>query len=383
MIQFKVSAPGKVILYGEHAVVYGKTAVAASLGLRTIIDFIELPEIEEIIKICFPKVNLFVNVPLQQIQNFFFIDRNSECIENHEMFYNRIKEFVSNIGYSNLQQKFSLEVFFYLLIYTIKRDKINVKPFQIHLNTEMAISSGLGSSASFAVSLAACFLHWSHLQKNICKMFDISDLEIISKYALNCERIVHGTPSGIDNSVCTYGSIIEFKKGDYIKRITDSTQTMKILLVDTRVSRSTKALIEKLAELKHKYPAIIDLIMDSIDNISKEAIKIIKKINNLSNSDNESLFEGYKELMTLINMNQGLLATCHVSHPSLDRICAEAQNYALAAKLTGAGGGGYAYILLLPDTQPETISSISRKLIADGFNVTLTTLGGAGVQIYK
>lgn len=49
-------------------------------------------------------------------------------------------------------------------------------------------------------------------------------------------------------------------------------------------------------------------------------------------------------------MNQGLLATCQISHPSLDRICAEAQNYGLAAKLTGAGGGGHAYILLLPDT---------------------------------
>ncbi|XP_076181284.1 ALG6 alpha-1,3-glucosyltransferase garnysstan [Ptiloglossa arizonensis] len=382
MIQFKVSAPGKVILYGEHAVVYGKTAVAASLGLRTIIDFAELPETEQVIKICFPKVNLFINIPLPQIQNFFFTNRNLEFIENHEMFYNYVKEFVSIIGYSNLPQKFSLEAFFYLFIYITQRDKINVKPFQIELNTELSISSGLGSSASFAVSLAACFLHWSHLQKNICKTFDISDLEIISKYALNCEKIMHGAPSGIDNSICTYGSIIEFKKGDYIKPIAN-TQTMKILLVDTRVNRSTKALIERLAELKHKYPAIIDLIMDSIDNISKEAIKVIQKINNLSNTDNESLFEGYKQLMTLINMNQGLLTTCQVSHSSLDRICAEAQNYALAAKLTGAGGGGYAYILLLPDTQPETISSISRKLIADGFTVTLTTLGGAGVQIHK
>ncbi|XP_076231830.1 ALG6 alpha-1,3-glucosyltransferase garnysstan [Calliopsis andreniformis] len=382
MIQFKISAPGKVILYGEHAVVYGKSAVAASLGLRTVVDFTELPEAEQIIKICFPKVNLFINIPVQQVQNFFLINKNLESIENYEMFYNQIKQFVNIVNYANLQQKLSLEAFFYLLIYITQKHEINLKPFQIHLNSELSVGSGVGSSASYAVCLAACFLHWSHLQKNIYRTFDIPDLETISKYALNCERIMHGTPSGIDNSICTYGSIIEFKKGEYMKPIA-ITQIMKILLVDTRVTRSTKALVERLLELKYKYPVIIDLILDSIDNISKEAVNIIEKMNKLSIVDNESLFEGYRQLMTLINMNQGLLATCQVSHPSLDRICAEAQNYALAAKLTGAGGGGYAYILLLPDTQPETISSISRKLIADGFTVTLTTLGGPGVQIHN
>ena len=382
MIQFKVSAPGKVILYGEHAVVYGKTAVAASLGLRTVIDFTELPETEQVIKICFPKVNLFLTVPLQQLQSFFLTNKNVESIENHEMFYNQIKQFVSIISYTTLPQKLSLEAFFYLLIYIAHKDDISIKPFQIHLNTELSVGSGVGSSASYAVCLAACFLHWSHLQKNIYKTLDISDLEAISKYALNCERIMHGTPSGIDNSICTYGSIIEFKKGDYLKPLA-VTETLKILLVDTRVSRSTKALVEKLSELKHRYPVIINPILDSIGNVAKEAVEVVQRINALSVPDNESLLECYKQLMTLININQGLLATCQLSHPSLDRICAEAQNYALAAKLTGAGGGGYAFILLQPDTQPETISSLSRKLIADGFTVTLTNLGGAGVQIHK
>ncbi|XP_003700243.2 mevalonate kinase [Megachile rotundata] len=381
MIHFKVSAPGKVILFGEHAVVYGKTAVAASIALHTTIDFTELPEAEQVIKIYFPKVNLFISVPLQQIQNFF-VTNSIDFIENYEIFYNKIKEFVCNIGYTNLQQKLSLEGFFYLLIYITCKEGINIKPFQIQLNNEFAIGSGLGSSASFAVCLAACFLYWSYLKKNICKELDMSDLEMISKYALNCERIMHGTPSGIDNSICTYGSMIEFKKNHCMRPI-NNVQAMKILLVDTRVNRSTKTLAERFLELKHKYPVIIDLIMESIDNISKEAIQIIQKLKHFSATDNESHFEGYRQLMTLINMNQGLLATCQVSHPSLDRICAEAQNYALAAKLTGAGGGGHAYILLLPDTQPETISSISRKLIADGFTVTLTTLGVPGVQIHK
>lgn len=381
MIQFKVSAPGKVILYGEHAVVYGKTAVAASLGLRTTLDFIELPEIEQVIKLYFPKVNLALNVPLQQVQNLLFVNKNLGSTENYEVFYNEIREFVYTIGYTNIQQKLSLEAFFYLLIYITQKQETDIKPFQIHMTTELSIGSGLGSSASFAVCLSACFLHWSNLQRNIYKTFDTQDFETISKYALNCERIMHGTPSGIDNSVCTYGSIIEFRKGEQTKSV-PGTQSMKILLVDTRVSRSTKSIVEKLAELRQRYPVIVDLIFNSIDNISNEALKVIRKIRDQPTADDESLFDGYRQLMVLIHMNQGLLATCQVSHPSIDRICAEAQNYALAAKLTGAGGGGYAYILLLPDTQPETISSISRKLIADGFTVTLTTLGGVGVQIH-
>ena len=69
---------------------------------------------------------------------------------------------------------------------------------------------------------------------------------------------MHGNPSGIDNSVCTYGSIIEFKKDDYVKPISN-VHALKILLVDTRVNRSTKALVERLLELKHRYPVIIDL----------------------------------------------------------------------------------------------------------------------------
>ncbi|KAG7205136.1 hypothetical protein KM043_005506 [Ampulex compressa] len=382
MIHFKISAPGKVILYGEHAVVYGKTAVAASLGLRTTVEFLELPETEGLIKISFPKVHIAVSVPVQQLEQFFFKSRRVKLEDDGNTFYNVVEEFVRAIGYNNSQQKLSLEAFFYLLLYIMQKEHGQIKPFQLHLSTELSIRSGLGSSASFAVCLAACFRYWSQLQKNVYKAFDSEDLDIISAYALKCEKIIHGTPSGIDNSICTYGSMIEYRKNESINVIPD-IRSMKILLVDTRVGRSTKVLVEQLAALKNTYPEIMDPILNSIDNISKEAVKILKKISEIPIINNESHLEEYNELMMLINLNQGLLATCQVSHPSLDRICAEARNYNLAAKLTGAGGGGYAYILLLPDTQPETISSISRKLIADGFSITLTTLGCAGVQIHE
>ncbi|KAF7408018.1 hypothetical protein HZH66_002555 [Vespula vulgaris] len=357
MISFKVSAPGKVILFGEHAVMYGKTALAASLDLRTNLKFQELQEVEEIIKLNFDNMNLVVNVPIQRIQTYISMYKSHQLEHNHDNLYDHIQQFVHNIGYNNPHQKLSLEAFFYLLIYVSNKEEIDIKPAEINLNTELSIGAGLGSSASFAVCLSACFLHWSRLQKKIYKTLDTNDLKLISKYAFECEKILHGTPSGIDNSICTYGSIIEFRKNDCINSILN-VRKMKILLVDTRVQRSTKTIIDKSTKLKY-----------------------INQTQNDSKGKCEE-YEEYNQLMMLININQSLLAALQTSHSSLDRICAEAQNYGFAAKLTGAGGGGHAFILLPPDTQPEIISSISRKLIADGYCVTLTSLGGGNIKKY-
>ncbi|XP_012287113.1 mevalonate kinase [Orussus abietinus] len=381
MIHFEVSAPGKVILFGEHAVVYGKTALAASVDLRTTVDFKELPENEQCIRLSMPKVFLDLSLPLEQIRRFCFSDNSPKVNDSYETFYGNIQKLVETMNIPKAPQRQSLEAFFYLLVSIAQNEGINVKPFEVNVNTALTIGSGLGSSASFAVSLATAFLHWSRLQKGTPEVLDSTYLKIISKYALNCERIMHGTPSGIDNSVCTYGSIIKFKKGESLEPIY-GVKSMRVLLVDTRVQRSTKALVERLIELKNKYPNIFGPIFDAIDNVSNEALNIIKKMRSFPESSDALLYAVYQELMTLIELNQGLLSSCQTSHPSLDRICAEAKNYGLAAKLTGAGGGGYAYILLLPDTPSETISSISRKLIANGYLVSLTNLGGPGVQIH-
>ncbi|XP_015127103.1 mevalonate kinase isoform X2 [Diachasma alloeum] len=350
-MEFRVSAPGKIVLYGEHAVVYGKTAVAASLDLRTTLEFKEIED--QIVGLSMPKVRLQVNIP----------------------------NYVEKIGYTNLQQKLALEAFFYLLIAISQVEGLSVRPFRIAIDSALAISSGLGSSASFAVCIATCFLHLSNAQKNELSSLDANELEKISRFAFSCEKIMHGTPSGIDNSVCTYGSIIEFRRGETLEPILGAMQ-MRVLLVDTRVQRSTKAQVDKLEALKRRYPSIFGPVIEAIDNVSKEALEVIKTVRSLPGDGGEGLHSSYQQLMTLMEVNQGLLATCQTSHPSLDRICAEAKNYGLAAKLTGAGGGGYAYILLLPDTPTETITSISKKLIANGYLVTLTNLGGAGVELH-
>lgn len=298
MIEFRISAPGKIILYGEHAVVYGKTAVASSLDLRTILHYKDLPDNSELIVLSMPKIRLLVNISLPQVYQYFYNDK-CPSYNDHEHYYRYIEAFVTKIDHNNLQQKLALEAFFYLYIGICKTENIMIKPFQIVIETALAVSSGLGSSASFAVCIATCFLNLSKLQKQETLILNIFELDKISMYALNCEKIMHGTPSGIDNSVCTYGSIIEFKKGEKLEPII-AAKGMRVLLVDTRVQRSTRALVENIARLKLKYPGIITPILESIDSVAKEALVVIKEIRNLPDQQTDSLDEAYKQLMVNI-----------------------------------------------------------------------------------
>lgn len=81
-------------------------------------------------------------------------------------------------------------------------------------------------------------------------------------------------------------------------------------------------------------------------------------------------------------MNQCLLTACQVSHPSLDTICSKAKNYGFFAKLTGAGGGGFAYVFLPPDASESKTNDLSLELSSLGFSVIKTKLGGSGVEIF-
>jgi len=315
MIEFRISAPGKVILHGEHAVVYGKTALAASLNLRTTIAFAELPKSDSkgIIKMEFPNIDLHLDLPLQLFLDHFYGNNFHYRIgeNNDSLLHEQVEQFIAlldnscGIRMQTHQQKLSVHAFFYLLLYIGHEERIDVKSFHVNLTTQLTISAGLGSSASFAVCLAACFLHWSRLQKAAEGPFDKDDLEKISKYALNCERIIHGSPSGIDNSVCTYGSIIEFRRGEPVNMLPEMP-SMKILLVDSKISRNTKDQVKRLMDLRQLYPAIIDPVLNSIDALSRTALEVIGRIRNNLNND-VALLEEYKKLLVSFILQTSIL----------------------------------------------------------------------------
>lgn len=306
MIQFHISAPGKIILHGEHAVVYGKTALAASLNLRTKLRFEERNC--DRIQINFPNIHMSLDVPLDVLLEYFepsypFNENTNRLLDQVEQFVKLKKGFSGEYNGIN-EQVLSLQAILYLLVYIAYEEKMQIKPFSVHLSTELMINAGLGSSASFAVCLSACFFHWARRQKSdVHHTFNENDLEKISKYALSCERIMHGSPSGIDNSVCTYGSIIEFRRGEPVN-VLSNMPSLNILLVSSNVSRNTKDLVERVAERRRSYPAIIDSIFDSIDAVSKAAVQVLGEIHDIQTTNDADLLQSqYKKLFVSLTFS--------------------------------------------------------------------------------
>ena len=152
--------------------------------------------------------------------------------------------------------------------------------------------------------------------------------------------------------------------------------SLRILLVNTKVPRKTKDLVEKVKQQYQKHPSVIEPILDSIDAISLSFLEQIKKMEEEGDTQ-----EHYRHLNHLISYNQNLLSTLGVSHISLDEIATIAKSFGLHAKLTGAGGGGFAFLLLPPFVMEATISDVKEKLAKRGYDHYEANLGVNGVRV--
>lgn len=209
------------------------------------------------------------------------------------------------------------------------------------MKSGLTMGAGLGSSASFGVCLAAIFHFYALIRLNSTYVDrynnrSTSDEQneiksIISDWAFCSEKIMHGNPSGLDNTICTYGNVVKFYRGKQSVPIALKVP-LNILLVNTGVSRSTVALVKKVSDLKELYPVMVDHIFNAMGALVEDAVKILE---NLS-TENWNL----TELKRLVTMNNNLLRAIGVSHPSLEEIISISEASGFACKLTGAGGGG-------------------------------------------
>lgn len=205
----QASAPGKVILFGEHAVVYGKHAIASAIGLRATVTL--SPSRESSLEIA----DLEIDSPLSPM----------------------------NPG--------SLQDFFQTGI------KIRgIPPVRIIVDSDIPIGSGLGSSAA----MACAFLKAAGALKKV----ELTPHELWAN-AQKMEKVFHGTPSGIDAAVAVHGGMLEFCAGK-ISRF--ECPEVPLLIGDTGVSKNTKQNVSRVRILYDSDRQKTEAILDEIDRIS-------------------------------------------------------------------------------------------------------------------
>lgn len=216
MRRIRYSAPGKIFLSGEHAVVYAKPALVTAIQNR-------------------------LTFSLQSSQSEFRqLDKPIEAIYNVVLSY--LKK--SNISRSD-------------------------ENFEYQISSELPWRRGMGSSASLCVSAVSAFLHW-HTGKT-------QDASTVNSLAHKAEHYFHGKSSGVDVSVATYGGLIYYRKEfEFLKNI--SSLYMKIpkdisdslILIDSgKPKETTKEMVEHVGTLFQESPALVEKTLQEIEKCTR------------------------------------------------------------------------------------------------------------------
>jgi mevalonate kinase len=301
-------SPAKVILFGEHFVVGGNTAIAMTIDLPTVVTA-ELLEGDQI-RIRSEDLHLEASYsPSGQLAESYGTNADATLRPIYE-----VAGFV-------LRQ--------------IGRSGQGVK---LGVKSSVPVGMGLGSSAATAVGAVSAIT--TLLGSSFSK-------EGIFDAAYSLEKMVHGHPSGVDQATITYGGLIGYKNG----KVNSALQAMEpplVIVGNTGKRRSTGEFVGKVTRLRETRPAEYGKIALEAQKISEDAISA------LSNGQHESLG-------ALMDENQRLLELVGVSSPELERLINAARTAgALGAKLTGGGGGGCMIAIARESTLTRVASAINQ-----------------------
>ena len=297
--EFDAVTPGKAILLGEHSVVYGRHAIAVPIPLNIRVKIEEAND------------GVLLMIPSWGVE--YYLDKKPE---ERQSFEKPAALILEKMNLSNVGMK--IEVF-----------------------SDVPRGMGLGGSAVLAVSIIKALNH--HYKMGLSE-------QEINEMAYESEKIAHGNPSGIDNTIATYGYPLIYRKGE--KTLKERLQIKEPLDLVLAFSKSEGLTAKTVAHVRTQWKSNQEMyegVFDDIDAIVLNGIQAIQE-NDL------------KQLGELMNFNQGLLNTLQVSTPELERMIHIARDAgAFGAKLTGGGGGGA--MIAVSDNPEEIIEAFDN----DGF----------------
>ncbi|MCI0555490.1 MAG: mevalonate kinase [Anaerolineae bacterium] len=336
------SAPGKIILFGEHAVVYGRPALA--------VPVIQVHADVEVLDS--PRAGIWINAPdisLHAELNTLPSDHPIAAVIHNFLFLIRTSPSLTRAERSASEDEAGRGV----------RGEGGFPNLNIKITSTIPVASGLGSGAAVTVALTRALS--SHLNHS---MTDNADA--VSAFTYEIEKLYHGTPSGIDNTVITYAKPVYFMKrppSPSRRGAGGEVETFKvgkpftIVIGDTGIPAPTKESVADVRQLWMKDTKRFEVIFDEVADISFSARRVIE--------------EGWVEMLgTLMDENHALLQEMTVSSPELDQLVSTARNAgALGAKLSGGGRGGNMIALV----NPERAEEVASALITAGAKRTLIT----------
>jgi mevalonate kinase len=313
------SAPGKCILFGEHAVVYGYPALAIAID---IFSYCKISEREQ-------------NGILLNLKNYVYSSNFSDINELCDQIPSKFRQIA--VGIELLSKKYN----------------ILINKIDIEIYSDLWPESGLGSSASSSIALLGALDEFYKLN---LKKKDISNL------AFEMEKIVHGKPSGIDNITCAQGGLIFFKDHEFQRF--DFLKQFQFLIIYTGITHNTKDAIKNVKEFCIKEPKLSTELFTKIRTITEKGLKELEQGNIV-------------EFGNLMNLNHQILDKIGLSTPDIEKITQISRsNNAYGSKLTGAGKGG----CVISIGKLSDLQIIQKKLKKLGFSSIITSINNKGVM---
>ena len=293
----KASAPGKVILFGEHFVVYGVKAILCSIDKRVTVTAEKIKENKILIQSNIGNLELEPNKSISEINS-------------------------------------PLKPFYYLANKIIQNKNTGIK---VTVESEIPSGIGLGSSSACCVAGAAA----------ISKLFsDISKDEIL-KLAIEAEKTIFQNTSGADCTVCTFGGIMEYDKENGFSKI-ESEPNFHLVIANSNIEHSTELVVKDVKSFKEKNE-------DDFSKLCKDETKLIEDVLKLLKENN------IKGLGEKINQNQKYLETIGISNETIRNMIRVGSASSYGAKITGAGGGGCVFALSDDTNLDETINQFRER----------------------
>jgi mevalonate kinase len=307
------TAPGKIILLGEHAVVYGRPAIAAPV---------------------------WQTVATATVTS---LAAGSGCVIA-----------ASDLGETiHLADGAADQPLALVARLALAELGIDQEPdWQVDLHSTIPIASGLGSGAALSTALVRALF---------AQVGRIAEPDTVSRIVYESERIYHGTPSGIDNTVIAYGTPIWFVRGRPAEAFVPPVP-FTLAIADSGIRSPTKETVGDVRRGWEEQPARYEALFDAITAVVHAGRKAIAA------GDPGLLGE-------LMDEDHALLAQLGVSSDPLERLIAAARAAgALGAKLSGGGRGGNVIALVRDDCR----AAVEHALLAAGaIRVIVTTVAPA------